>query len=233
MRVATWNLQRKSGAPTIRGQLEILRAVEADVLVLTEVHPSFMKPGSTPVLSDVSKDEPADGAAWVAILGDDMQRVDIELRSARFAAAAAGIVGDEQVVVYGSVLPWRSASKDVPDRRFPGENSRSMFRRVLGDQVADIHQLQGMFSGALLIWAGDFNQSLSGPNKGGSDEARQLLREALSDLGLAAWNEHARHKIETLKAIDLICGPSARPVTSVSRIDPNKLSDHAGYLVTL
>jgi hypothetical protein len=155
----------------------------------------------------------------------------------RMAAAASGLVGDRELIVYGSVLPWRSAPRHAPELAKAGESSSAMFARFLAEQVADIRSLIEAHPSATVLWAGDFNQSLLGPNHGGTTVGRQLLQASLDGLGFDAWNRAEAHAASGMCAIDLICGPSSCSVSHVGRIDPHldgqRLSDHAGYFVDL
>ena len=117
-----------------------------------------------------------------------------------------------------------------------GESSEMMFTRMLADQEADVRALQSAFPAALVIWAGDFNQSFTGPNFGGSKRKRSLLVSVLERLEMSAWNANAPHAKEGMCAIDLICGPADLEVT-VERVstvhDHVVLSDHAGYVAAV
>lgn len=73
--------------------------------------------------------------------------------------------------------------------------------------------------GHLVIWAGDFNQTLSGKNYGGSNVKRDALFDALDGVGLVAWNAAAASAHEGMHAIDLICGPREITVLGQGRID--------------
>lgn len=112
-----------------------------------------------------------------------------------------------------------------------------MFERFLMSQANDVRTLQENHPEAMIVWAGDFNQSLDGPNTGGNNRGRALLSETLEDLGLKAWNRRCDHALGGLCAIDLICGPREHPVNEIVRIDPapngRRLSDHAGYVVDI
>jgi hypothetical protein len=88
-----------------------------------------------------------------------------------------------------------------------------------------------------VVWAGDFNQTVVGTTRGGSNARRRLLLEALSALGYAAWNGAAAHATAGMSSVDLICGPRDRAVVGQGRIDPTRggvvMSDHAGYWVDI
>jgi endonuclease/exonuclease/phosphatase family metal-dependent hydrolase len=104
-------------------------------------------------------------------------------------------------------------------------------------RLGDLERLHRDQPGALIIWAGDFNQSLEAPNRTGTTAGRALLEQALERLSFTAWNRSASHALPELCAIDLICGPRDLKVTNIERIDPTidgrRVSDHAGYVVEL
>jgi hypothetical protein len=58
-----------------------------------------------------------------------------------------------------------------------------MFERFLMIQANDVRALQDNHPEAMIVWAGDFNQSLDGPNTGGSNRGRALLSETLEIRG--------------------------------------------------
>ena len=88
-----------------------------------------------------------------------------------------------------------------------------------------------------MVWAGDFNHTLSGPLWGGSAARRDLLENALASIGYSARNESAAHAKPGMQAVDLICGPADWTVPAQGRIDPSRdgveMSDHAGYWVEI
>ena len=240
MRILTWNLERGfHGRKQVIGQQQDrLKEIGADIAVLTEVPApmSILQEGL--VLSPVQR---AQGRleleAWVGIAATGCQAVGQALPFARMAAAAQVVLEGEPFLVYGSVLPWRGAlhqAKYLSSDEF--ENSAGLFKRILCEQVEDMKALKEQFRSHSLIWAGDFNQSLSGPNYVGSKAGQELLSSALEDLDLEAWNKDCEHSIPGLSAIDLICGPKGRK-HKVERFAPDHhsttLSDHAGYIVEL
>jgi hypothetical protein len=175
----------------------------------------------------------------VAIVGSSMVTpVALDIPFERLAAAARTSVAGRHVLVYGSVLPWNSVRSHAPYVCRIGESSYDTFLRVLCEQVADISALRRNHDHDLIIWAGDFNQSLAGPIRGGSRQKRRDLADALKALGLEAWNGLMAHASEGLCAVDLICGPRDLLPTAKGRIDPLSsdnvlMSDHAGYWLDL
>jgi hypothetical protein len=237
VRVATWNLERggrrKGDADD---QRRVLDEVKADVTIVTEPPPGEPTPGEVVVASPPERPSKGAPESWVEIRGRGLRPVLPAAPYTRMAVAAETDAFGEPLLVYGSVLPWRAAPAQAPDVAKPAESFIEMFKRVLDEQADEIQRLRADRPG-LFIWAGDFNQTLVGSNAGGSNEARDLLDAKLDELKLTAWNASARHAIEKLCAIDLICGPRDRPIKSVSWIDPapdgRPLSDHAGYVVEL
>lgn len=236
MRIAVWNLERGGRHAAAREQqAALLSSIPFDLAILTE-------PPAEPALvgGDISTSPPlraghAELQPWVAIVGAHVTPVRPALPYERLAVAARAVVDDIPVVVYGSVLPWRSAPRHAPDLALPGESASAMFACYLDRQAADVEELQRTNPDTVILWAGDFNQSLEGPNYVGSAKGRTLLEGALERLGLVAWNRAARHAKEELCAIDLVCGPGRARCGGVERIDPSpggqRLSDHTGYVV--
>jgi endonuclease/exonuclease/phosphatase family metal-dependent hydrolase len=111
------------------------------------------------------------------------------------------------------------------------------FTRVLHEQANDIACLQQEHPTALVISAGDFNQTLMGPNRSGSDAKPTARAKVLDALGFDAWNGDAAHARRGRCAIDLVCGPRDRHSLRQRRIDPVVsgvvMSDHAGYWVEI
>jgi endonuclease/exonuclease/phosphatase family metal-dependent hydrolase len=175
--------------------------------------------------------------SWIAIRTIEQRAAWVTPPFERLAAATIATVNGREIVVYGSVLPWHSAPRQIPELALRDESFAAMFERYLNAQVADLEDLRSHHPRAVLIWAGDFNQSLDGPNLVGSRSGRLLLRSALDHLGFTAWNQNEHHANAELVAIDLICGPRDLCIIRVDRIDPfqngRQLSDHAGYVVDI
>jgi endonuclease/exonuclease/phosphatase family metal-dependent hydrolase len=174
--------------------------------------------------------------SWAAIVGPTVEPLPFEIPYERMAVAARVTVGNARVIVYCAVLPWLAVKNHAPDVVLAGEDSLAAFARALAEQCADVIALRDRF-GDRVVWAGDFNQTLSGPLWGGSEARRGLLAQALASIGYSAWNERAAHARPGMNAIDLICGPADCSVAAQGRIEPARdgleLSDHAGYWVEL
>lgn len=137
MRIGTWNREGRS-AGQLRGNQAVQRAgAAADVWVLTEVaearcgpRPGFV--GSPVFASGAVGIRPACAAA----AGEGLEPVGLPIPFQRLAVAARTTVRDREVVVYGSVIPWRgpTASGDhalgrVIRRRVPACAGRAGLRR--------------------------------------------------------------------------------------------------------
>ena len=236
MRVATWNLERgRQSTSTIKAQQHEVERLNADVFVITEAPTvwSVSRPGV--VASPPQRIGKLGPESWVAIIGEGVEPIGPMPPYERLSVAAQTHIDGRHVVIYGSVLPWRAALTQAPQT---GESSAAMFQRKLADQVADVRDFLRRFPDALVLWAGDFNQTLSGPNYGGSKAAWELIEDALDSLGMAAWNRAAAHANPGMCAIDLICGPKGRSrFAKVEVISPRPggrhLSDHAAYVIEL
>lgn len=238
MKLATWNIERGGRSQAVRAAQEIvIRELAADVIVLTEP-PASYKSSAGVVTSPLSHrdDKSSDPEAWVAIVGHSVEPIAFDVPYERTAVAAQVSVGGVTVIVYGTVLPWLAVTSHAPELVQDGESSFAAFKRVLAEQANDVIELRRLYDMPVL-WMGDFNQSVSGKNFGGSNDRRDLLNKTLESLGMIAWNGEAAHAMSGLCAVDLICAPKGCEVTEQGRIDPVQgkltMSDHAGYWIEL
>lgn len=236
MKLATWNLERGGRTQGAREAQEgLLADLRADVVVLTEPPSSYKTTAGVVTSPRLREGGTAGPEAWVAIVGSSVEPVGLDVPYKRTAVAARVCVGGVTVIVYGAVLPWLAVTSHAPELVEEGEDSFAAFKRVLVEQEKDITDLRRY--GNPIIWAGDFNQSVSGPNWGGSNDRRDLLLDTLNRLDMVAWNGKADHAMSGMCAVDLICGPKECFLLPQGRIDPVRgklaMSDHAGYWVEL
>lgn len=238
MKIATWNLERGPSRKAERAQKSVLDALAADIVVLTEP-PTDCRTSHSVVTSPPHRHGRHGPESWVAIQGKSaLNAVEIDIPYERMAVAARAKVDGRQVIIYGTVLPWNAIRRHAPELVQAGESASDAFSRVLREQVADILELRRRHRPDLILWAGDFNQSVRGANYGGSQANRKMLTDALDALGFEAWNGKADHAEAGLCAIDLICGVRDQPLAHQGRIDPVaagkvQMSDHAGYWVEI
>jgi len=233
MRIATWNLERGGRTKAARAAQQAVLASNdiraADVLVLTEP-PAAVEAGPGTVRSP-----PGCHGSWVALQGRNVQPLDLQIPYDRMAVAARVSTNGGQIIVYGAVLPWTAVKRHAPDLVRADEDSFGAFKRALEEQASDIVALRKL--GDPVVWVGDFNQSVEGANFGGSRPRRDLLKDTLKSLNMAAWNGSADHAKPGMCSIDLICGPKQQTVTASGRIDPIAggvtMSDHAGYWIDI
>ena len=243
VRILTWNLDHGfRGKPLFGAQAELVEAARADVAVLTELPVEWSGAGAGAgaegrVVSPARRPSERGRESWVGIVGPALQRTSIEIPFERMAAAALANVDGDDFVIYGSVLPWNAAIVQAPYLAQPGGSAAGLFERVLAEQVADLHLLRNQHPGAVVLWAGDFNQPLEGSSSGFSKRNRCLLEDALEAVDLITYNRGLAHAKDGYCAIDLICGPASRGAVEVRRIDPvidgRLLSDHAAYVIDL
>lgn len=238
MRLGLWNVQRGGrGGAAYEHQVRLLDRLKLDVAVLTEPPAKALTGTGDVVASPADRMGAAGAEAWVAIVGAGVEPLPPACPFERLAVVARYNGRGRMVIVYGCVLPWRAARTQAPELGLPGESAGGMFARMLAAQKRDLESLMAAYPDALVVWVGDFNQSLAGPNRVGSNQGRAALNNALDDLGMKAWNADASHARVDLHTIDLICGPTAEAVHRVGRVDPTvdgrRISDHAAYWVDL
>lgn len=83
-----------------------------------------------------------------------------------------------------------------------------------------------------LVWGGDFNHALEGPERAGSLPGRTSIRTLLDDLGLTAVTSSLPHRLGG-NTIDHIAVSSFAEVNAVAHVDARTLSDHDAYVVDL
>ena len=233
MWVALWNVERATGE-VAKLQDDVLDSIEADIAVLIEICASRDFQGRNCVRSSV---DPT-GGSWIAVIGNNVTLIEPLPTYEALALHAMVEVDGALVVIYGSVLPWMAFAHQAPDLVLPDETSAQAFSRLLAEQVNDILALQQRFPDAHVLWAGDFNQTLEGPNFGGRAKSCSELEAALDQVGMRAWNRQSEHAIAGICAIDFICGPTSRAPSHIGRISNvdssrRRLSDHAGYFIDL
>jgi hypothetical protein len=203
IKVATWNLDQLHfiGARALR-QLEHIRAISADVWVLTETHDNFA-PGPDYhciARSNAAPDLPNGGARWVAIWSRLPATVEHLTADLERTAAIRLTVGS--AVFVGTVLPWLRDTRQHP------LNGSAAFRERLTEQTADWARLREEHDGRVCV-AGDFNQDLIPTGHYyHSAISRQALRTALGTCGLDCLTGEANDPlavVPNLASIDHIC----------------------------
>lgn len=123
-RVAVWNMERGGpGSGVVDRQLQLLDGIDFDLAIVTEPPAACSMTCDGVVAAPALRTGHAGPQAWVSVLGKDVQPVRPCPPFERLAVAAQARVGEQLVIVYGSVLPWRSAPAHVPSLALPGESA--------------------------------------------------------------------------------------------------------------
>jgi hypothetical protein len=136
--------------------------------------------------------------------------------------ASAAVVVDGTTYC-SSILPWRSCGGEPT---WPGSNFADKTAVALARHLLTLRTDR-------LVWGGDWNQGLTGPEKVGSRDGRAHVREALDKLGLQVPTAALPHRKDGLASIDHVAVATERRVVSASRLSAGGLSDHDCYVVEL
>ena len=239
MRIATWNLERVSAAePRARRLREVMRAVAADVWVLTETDERLApEEGMTGISSTTPERAHRDGERWVTIWARDYQLEALPtIDPIRTVCVRLSRQNGTPLLVYGTVLPWRA------DRRFRPLVGAEAFCYALAHQAADWAALRSANPDHILCVAGDFNQEATPPCRVGTSKGLRAFSRALDSSGLVCLSRDlsvpmSRHTGGARNTIDHIC-LTAEFASWAIRLqcwpnDLDGLTDHFGTSVEL
>jgi len=210
MRIGTWNLEGRWS----EARAEFLAALDCDVLLLTELHHETRVAGMR-------------GRTTYGLMAPDRFWAGVFTRGAQVGypdphGAAAMAVADG-VTCVSSVLPWRSCGSSWP---WVGERHADK----TSNAVAPIARLRQP-----VVWGGDWNHALDGPERVGSRAGRDHIFEVLDALGLQVPTaELGAHRSE--RAIDHVAVPKEWVVVSAEQVPARagkRLSDHDAYVVEI
>ena len=208
MRIGTWNLAGR-WTPAHR---EVLHRHDCDLWLLTEVAAGTRLPEYAAVTTEADM---LPGKAWAAVLS----RRAIAALPDPHPASAAGRV--DELVVCSSVLPWRSSGGLAP---WVGEDQAQRTTAAV-DAIE-----QGLPEGSL-VWGGDFNQALEGPEVAGSAVGTQRILRLLEQRAATARTVGCAHRLPGVTTIDHVAVPAGWAATDVARHATSGLSDHDLYVV--
>ena len=213
MRIGTWNLAGR-WTPEHR---DFLSAAGCDLWLLTEVSDRVDLPGFH---AHLTEHEMAARRRWAGVFS---RRPLTPLPDPHPASAAAVVDG---VTVCSSILPWKGVGAREPwlDGRHADKTERT------------VKELLAAFPPGDLVWGGDWNHALSGPEHSGGKCGRAHILDAVEALGLTVPTAALAHRIEGLLSIDHIAVSSSFRVRSaewlVAEVEGRRLSDHDAYVVT-
>jgi len=202
MRIGTWNLDARATA----AHLEFLLAASCDVWLLTEVSPKLRLPGFT---AHVTQGVMGRGQHWAGVFS----RLPMQGLEEPHGASDLVLIGE--YTFCASVLPWRGCGDGAP---WGGDGVTQKTARA----VAAIVRARPS------IWGGDWNHSFNGRESAGSSDGREVLRNAVKELGLHLATENSPHQRERLFAIDHLAVPWK---VTARRIAAGSLSDHDAYVL--
>lgn len=213
VRIGSWNLAgRWSPAHS-----ELLTGLDCDVWLLTEVRDVVDLPG---YYGHLAVGEMAVGRRWAGVFS----RAPFTASADSHAASGCAVV--DGVTFCSTVLPWRSCG---PVRWGEGSHAERTAQAL--------HTLVGSLPRGGLVWGGDWNHSLFGPEWAGSKAGRVHIEDALNELGLQVPTRGLGHRLDGVGTIDHVAVSRAATVADarrVSGIGPDgALSDHDAYVVEI
>lgn len=216
MWVGTWNL----GGRWSERHAALLMEQACDVWLLTEVRYDLTVEGYGLKLTDALMSQ---RRHWAAVLVSES----LEWSALPDPHPATAVVEAEGLAFASSVLPWRSAGDSYPPPRMP-----------FADKVLKVLAgLERTLPTGGLVWGGDWNQALAGPELAGSKAGRVRLRHTLEALSLQVATADLPHQQDGLCAIDHIAVPTEAVVVRAARVSALMngawLSDHDAYVVEI
>ena len=212
LRVGTWNLAGRWKSE----HHELLVQQDVDVWLLTEVSERVEIKGYA---AHVTEGSMAERRRWAGVFS--RHRLD-PLPDPHPASALARV---HNLYFCSSVLPWRSAPSRAP---------------WVGDRHADkteaaVTTLLGAFPSGDVVWGGDWNHALSGPEHAGSLRGREHVLSAVNGLDLQVPTATLTHQISELLSIDHVAVPASYVVVAAEHVPATvpgrRLSDHDAYVV--
>lgn len=216
MRIGTWNLDGRWDSRRER----LMEKQRCDVWLLTEVR-ADLEFGSYELHLPEGWMVEAQRKRWAGILSREPL---VKLTDPHPASALARV---GELLFCSSILPWRSSGGKPP---WNGTNTAERTRVALDNLLKHLPR-----SG--LIWGGDWNHALDGPEVAGSLTGRSYIRDAVKELDLKVPTEELLHHLPGLLTIDHIAVGKGIVVASAKRIEASeggrRLSDHDIYVVEI
>lgn len=216
--IGTWNLEQRSAASS-RGKVQdrLLAAHPVDAWLLTEV-------GAGRDCVAVSARIAGSAAVWSAVATPGAEPLPV---SHPTLAMARLRLGRTAVLLACSVLPWRQAGEHWPH---PADGTGDT-ERFAGCLDAHLAEIAGAAGDGSVVWGGDFNQPLVGPQTGFSLSCRDLLRDRLARAGLVAATAHLTARPGGASIDHVAVPPGMAAEALVRHLDGRGASDHDAYLV--
>lgn len=208
MRIGTWNLGGRRGPR----HEQLLLDQDCDVWLLSEVSDRLRLAGYDLHLGDA---EAGTGRRWAGV-------------ATRQGAGATALPDPHPCSAAVRLGGTAYVSSCLPRRREDGH----------GDRTADVLRvLVPALRGGPLVWGGDWDLPLAGPEQPGSQAARDALLTSLDALGLYAPTAHLAHAQPRALSTDHVALGADVPVVRASRVaasaDGARLSEADAYVVHL
>lgn len=185
LRIATWNLDRPTIRKTYRAdkQKDLLKLINADILILTETDASFCPPDLP--YSAVPEGDPeyhkrseVYAAIWSRYPMHQIQTVPDN----RYFTVCAEIRDHPtcgNIIVYGAIMTYK-----MDGVREKKAKPWEMHLNAVRSQTAEWARLRERYPHHMMIVAGDFNESLNGQNWYGIQIAKDTIHNALVSNGM-------------------------------------------------
>jgi len=213
MRIGTWNLDNRWS----RAHAALLLAHDCDVWLLTEVRHDVALNGYS---RHVSEGAMARGQRWAGVLA----RMPVTPQHDPHAASASAVV--DGVTYCSTILPWRGCGPHPWGDGTTAERTATALTGLLASLPRDG-----------LVWGGDWNHGLVGPERAGSFAGRIHIERALDILGLQIPTRDLPHQRAGLATIDHIAVPKTATIVEAIRVPAQGprglLSDHDAYVVEI
>lgn len=209
MRIGTWNMAGRGSSQ----HAAFLRKQDCDVLLLTEVKVGWS------LDDDYHLTEGGEGMTvdkrWAVVAS----KHPLKTCTSPHPASVAAKIGSTTYV--SSILPWKGCGDVHP---WDGSDHISRMTATLTKLAPFLEDNK-----ANLVWGGDWNHALVGPERAGSAAGRDALRVLLAELDLEVSTIDLQHRLPEIFTIDHI---ALRGSTHQAlRVDAAGLSDHDFYMV--
>lgn len=239
LRVGVWNIERSGVDRRWRSeeQSKWLTGINAQVVVVTEVHASFTVSGRLPIALCAAGKHPYQPVEHSVGIWSTCPLLEvIPVSDARLGTCVRLQTNLGPAVVYGTILPYRDEGRS--ESKAPWK----VHRETLKSQIKDWEGIRERWPDHHLLVAGDFNMTMEPSNAYVDRESRARLLEACNRLRLVCLTgDDTRPALGRSNVDHILVSESLVRVEQTSywhpeatfRGTPQRLSDHNGCHVDL